>query len=109
MENPNAKKMVRRTDPDTSVDAAILLDPTKLEKIVLDKVAECGEEGATMSEIEIMLKGLHPSSITPRFRPLIEKGHIIVDDRTRKGLRSNRQQRIHWTKENYNQGDKNDV
>ena len=36
MENKNAFKMVRTTDPDTSVDAAISLDPTKLEKIVLE-------------------------------------------------------------------------
>ena len=101
MENQNAYKMRRNSDPQTSKDAAISIDPTKLEKIVLEAVSHFREQGATMSEIERMLVTIHPASITPRFKPLIEKGLIKVDDRTRKSVRSNRQQRIHWVAEYY--------
>ena len=101
MENQNAYKMRRNSDPQTSKDAAISLDPTKLEKIVLEAVSQFREQGATMSEIERMLVTIHPASITPRFKPLIEKGLIKTDNRTRKSVRSNRQQRIHWATEYY--------
>lgn len=100
MENKNAYKMVRTTDPDTSVDAAINLDVTKLEKIVLDAIAMFGRFGATMDEIDQFLS-IRTSSITPRFKPLIDKGLVTVDGRTKKGLYSNRQQRIHWATEYY--------
>jgi DNA-binding HxlR family transcriptional regulator len=103
MENKDAYKMARNTDPDTSIDAAISIDPTKMEKIVLEAVSQFRERGATMSEIERMLVTIHPASISPRFKPLIEKGLIKVDDRTRKSVRSNRQQRIHWATEFYNE------
>ena len=103
MENKDAYKMRRNTDPETSKNAAISLDPNKLEKIVLEAVSQFREQGATMSEIERMLVTIHPASITPRFKPLIEKGFIKVDDRTRKSVRSNRQQRIHWATEYYNE------
>ncbi len=62
----------------------------------MEAVSQFREQGATMSEIERMLVTIHPASITPRFKPLIEKGLIKTDDRTRKSVRSNRQQRIHW-------------
>ena len=101
MENKDAYKMARTNDPDTSIDAAISLDPTKMEKIVLEAVSQFRERGATMSEIERMLVTIHPASISPRFKPLIEKGLIRIDDRTRKGMRSKRQQRIHWATEYY--------
>ena len=103
MENKDAYKMRRNSDPQTSKDAAISIDPTKLEKIVLEAVSQFREQGATMSEIERMLVTIHPASITPRFRPLIEKGLIKTDNRTRKSVRSNRQQRIHWASEFYNE------
>ena len=101
MENKDAYKMVRTTDPDTSIDAAISIDPTKLEKEVLNAVRHFGESGATMDQVDDVLPQLRIGSISPRFRPLIEKGFIKVDDRTRKGMYSNKQQRIHWATEYY--------
>ena len=101
MENQNAYKMRRNTDPQTSKNAAISLDPTKMEKIVLEAVSQFREQGATMSEIDRMLVTIPLTSISPRFKPLIEKGFIKVDDRTRKGMYSNKQQRIHWATEYY--------
>jgi len=103
MENQNAYKMRRNSDPQTSKDAAISLDPTKLEKEVLNAVRHFGESGATMDQVDDVLPKLRIGSISPRFRPLIEKGFIKVDDRTRKGLYSNRQQRIHWATEYYHE------
>ena len=101
MENQNAYKMRRNTDPETSKNAAISIDPTKLEKIVLEAVSQFREQGATMSEIERMLVTIHPASITPRFKPLMEKGFVIGDGRTRKAIYSNKQQRILWAVEFY--------
>ena len=101
MENKEAYKMVRTTDPDTSVDAAISLNPTKLEKKVLDCIKKRKHLGATMDEVDLLLPSVRSSSISPRFKPLMEKGFVIGDGRTRKAIYSNKQQRILWATEFY--------
>ena len=101
MENKDAYKMVRTTDPDTSIDAAISIDPTRLESLVLDAIRHFGESGATMDEVDRALPDVRASSISPRFKPLMEKGFVIGDGRTRKAIYSNKQQRILWAVEFY--------
>ena len=101
MENKEAYKMVRATDPETSVDAAITLNPTKLESIVLDCIRERQHLGATMDEVDLLLPSIRSSSISPRFKPLMEKGYLVADGRTRKAIHSNKQQRILWATEFY--------
>lgn len=106
MENKNAYKMVRTTDPDTSVAAAITLDPTRLESLVLDSIRHFGESGATMDEVDRALPDVRAGSISPRFKPLMEKGYVIGDGRTRKAIYSNKQQRILWAVEFYKEEEK---
>mgnify|MGYP001225935861 FL=1 len=101
MENKEAYKMVRTTDPDTSIDAAITVNATKLESVVLEAIKKWGEHGATMDEVEKTLSGIRSSSISPRFKPLMEKGYLKADGRTRKAIYSNKQQRILWATEFY--------
>jgi len=101
MENQNAYKMRRNSDPQTSKDAAISIDPTRLESLVLDAIRHFGESGATMDEVDRVLPDVRASSISPRFKPLMEKGFVIGDGRTRKAIYSNKQQRILWAVEFY--------
>lgn len=101
MENKDAYKMVRTTDPDTSVDAAITVNATKLELIVLEAIKMHTKYGANCDQLDQYLPEVRASSISPRLKPLIDKGLITVDGRTRKALYSNKQQRIHWATEYY--------
>ena len=65
----------RRSDPDTSHDAAAQVNPNLREWQVMDCVAEA-VEGWTIKETCIA-SDLPECSISPRFRPLIEKGMIV--------------------------------
>lgn len=63
----------RTTDPETSREAARALDPTDLERRVLDAIRTLG--GATIHEVA-EITGLPEVSVSPRFRPLASKGLI---------------------------------
>tara|TARA_R110000796_G_scaffold252345_1_gene386184 strand:+ start:2527 stop:2847 length:321 start_codon:yes stop_codon:yes gene_type:complete len=101
MKNNEAYKMFRTTDPQTSVDAAKSLNPTRLESLVLEAIRQREDFGCTMDEVESLLPKVRASSISPRFKPLMEKGYVVGDGRTRKAIFSNKQQRILWAKEFY--------
>tara|TARA_R100001460_G_scaffold29909_3_gene59217 strand:+ start:2731 stop:3048 length:318 start_codon:yes stop_codon:yes gene_type:complete len=103
MKNQNAYKMARTTDPETSHKAAKNIEPTRLESVVLDAIRHFGESGATMDEVDEALPNIRSASISPRFKPLLDKGYVIGDGRTRKALYSNKQQRILWAVEFYNE------
>ena len=75
---------------DTSVDALASIDVTKLERIVLTAIQSFGKKGCISDEV---LLGYRYSSITPRYRALIDNGLIEIIG-TRKGV-SGRQQRVY--------------
>lgn len=84
----------RYNDPDTSVEAAVSVDATRLEAIVLEAIRSCREKGATSSEL-VALTHMDWPTVTPRCRPLVRKGLIYDSGERRKGLWSNRNQ-IVW-------------
>ena len=95
-----AYKLVRRDDPATSHDAAESIDATAMESIVADAIWESRETGAIADDVCNALPRHAYNSITPRFKPLKEKGIIIVDG-TRRKARSGRSQMVMWHKEFY--------
>ena len=103
MKNQNAYKMARTTDLETCHKAAKNIEPTRLESVVLDAIRHFGESGATMDEVDEAVSNIRRASISPRFKPLLDKGYVIGDGRTRKALYSNKQQRILWAVEFYNE------
>jgi len=78
---------------DTSMDALASIDVTKLERIVLTAIQSFGKKGCISDEVLLGLPGYRYSSITARYRALIDNGLIEIIG-TRKGV-SGRQQRVY--------------
>ena len=72
-----AFKLARREDPVTSHQAAHLVDSTKLEKMVYEAIKGF-PEGCISDEILAMYPQYPYSSITARYRALLDKGFIEV-------------------------------
>jgi len=77
---------------DTSEAALASIDVTKLEQIVLTAIRSFGKKGCISDEVLLGLPGHRYSSVTPRYRALIDNGFIEIIG-TRKGV-SGRQQRV---------------
>lgn len=76
-----AYKSVRNSDPSTSHEAAEKLDATKLEQLVLTYIAAY-THGCISEQVEKAMfthEGIKASSVTPRYRKLLEKGLIKID------------------------------
>jgi len=87
------KKLVRTNDPDTSHDAAHAVDSTKLEGMVYEAIKKFGDNGCISDQILAMHPTYPYSSITARFRSLLDKG-FIVDTGERRPGRSGKSQRV---------------
>ena len=86
-----AFKLVRKDDPTTSHQAAQGVDTTKLERIVYEAIKSF-PEGCISDEVLEALPDHRYSSITPRYKALLQKGFIeIVGE---KEGRSGRKQRL---------------
>ena len=70
-------KLVRKDSPQTSVEAAQAVDSTKLEQIVYEAIKGF-PEGCISDEILEMYPHYPYSSITARYRALLDKGFIEV-------------------------------
>ena len=70
-------KLVRKDSPQTSVEAAQTVDSTKLEQIVYEAIKGF-PEGCISDEILKMYPNYPYSSITARYRALLDKGFIEV-------------------------------
>lgn len=66
----------RNSDPDTSREAGLSIDVTRLEGIILDKLRRYAAPGATAYELAEAL-GMSLVSVSPRMRPLVEKRRIV--------------------------------
>ena len=84
-------KLVRNQDPTTSHQAAQAVDTTKLESLVYEAIKGF-PDGCISDEILEMYPEYPYSSITARYRALLDKGYIEIIG-TRVG-RSGRKQRI---------------
>lgn len=77
----------RRTDPATSRAAAASLSAatlTRLEDLVLRACRDAGESGLTTIELADRL-GIDRVTVSPRIRPLVEKGLLADSGARRKG------------------------
>ena len=72
-----AFKLARREDPVTSHQAAQVVDSTKLEQMVYEAI-KSHPEGCISDEILEMYPNYPYSSITARYRALLDKGFIEV-------------------------------
>ena len=72
-----AFKLVRKEDPTTSHQAAQAVDSTKLEQMVYEAI-KSHPEGCISDEILEMYPNYPYSSITARYRALLDKGFIEV-------------------------------
>jgi hypothetical protein len=86
-----AFKLVRKEDPTTSHEAAKAVDTTKLERIVYEAI-QSFPNGCISDEVLEALPDHRYSSITPRYKALLQKGFIEIVG-TKEG-RSGRNQRI---------------
>ena len=84
-------KLVRKEDPITSHEAAQAVDTTKLERIVYEAI-QSFPEGCISDEVLEALPDHRYSSITPRYKALLQKGFIEITG-TKEG-RSGRNQRV---------------
>jgi hypothetical protein len=72
-----AFKLVRKEDPTTSHQAAQAVDSTKLEQMVYEAI-KSHPDGCISDEILAMYPQYPYSSITARYRALLDKGFIEV-------------------------------
>ncbi len=72
-----AFKLARREDPTTSHQAAQAVDSTKLEQMVYEAIKSF-PDGCISDEILAMYPNYPYSSITARYRALLDKGFIEV-------------------------------
>lgn len=86
------RALFRKTDPDTSKEAAKTVDVRNLEKLVYDAI-KAAPDGLTAEEIFQALPGIRLNSVTPRIAPLIKKGYIY-DTGERRRSSSGRSQRV---------------
>lgn len=84
--------LFRKSDPDTSVEAALSIDTTEIEGYVLEAIKQ-RPEGCIADDVIKELSGLSSNTITPRFATLIRKG-LIIDTGERRRAVSGRNQRV---------------
>jgi len=70
-------KLVRNQDPTTSHQAAQVVDTTKLESLVYEAI-KSHPDGCISDEILAMYPNYPYSSITARYKSLLDKGFIEV-------------------------------
>jgi hypothetical protein len=86
-----AFKLHRKDSPETSKEAAQGVDTTKLEQIVYEAIKGF-PNGCISDEVLEALSDYRYSSITPRYRALLDKGFIEITG-TKDG-RSGKKQRV---------------
>jgi hypothetical protein len=87
------QKLVRTEDPDTSHASANAVDTTKLEALVYEAIKKYGDRGCISDQIRALYPSYPYSSITARYRALLDKGFIIDTGERRQG-QSGRSQRV---------------
>lgn len=71
-------ELLHRADSDeTSIDAAYVIDSTKLERMVHEAIIDCGADGAIADDLLERFARLPYSSVTARFAALERKGFIV--------------------------------
>jgi hypothetical protein len=84
--------LARKTDPETSHEAAGGIKVAPLEAVVLEAL-KAAPAGYTADELAIKLPTIPMNTLTPRFASLMRKG-LIRDTGERRQGRSGRSQRV---------------
>jgi hypothetical protein len=87
------RRLVRTNSPDTSHAAAESVDTSRLEQMVYEAILNFGQRGCISDEVRKVFSGYPYSSITARYRALIDKGYIEDTGERRQGL-SGKNQRV---------------
>lgn len=87
------KTLHRRGGPDTSRAAAYSVDTTHLEGLVYQAIASYGDAGCISDEVRERFSHFPYSSVTARYKALMDKG-LIEDTGIRRAGRSGRGQRV---------------
>jgi hypothetical protein len=93
------KKLARRGDPDTSNEAAQAVDTTRLEALVYEAIRSFGDQGCISDDVRALFPGLPYSSVTARYKALIDKGYIEDTGARREGGSGRSQRVLRATKE----------
>ena len=88
-----AQHLVRRDAIDTSIEAAQKLDTSKLEEMVFEQIKKSGEHGCISDDVLAAFPQLPYSSVTARYRSLLDKQYIEDTGERRPG-NSGRSQRV---------------
>jgi hypothetical protein len=88
-----SNKLVRTDDPDTSHQSANAVDSVKLEQLVYETIKKFGDGGCISDQVRAMHPTYPYSSITARYRALLDKGFIVDTGERRKG-KSGKSQRV---------------
>lgn len=88
----DAARLFRADSPDTSRAAALAVDTTRLEAMVFEAVRSF-PAGCIQDDVLARFRDMPYSSVTARFRALLDKG-LIVDTGDRRRGRSGRSQRV---------------
>jgi len=89
----NPKILARRNDPDTSHEAAQSIDSTTLERMVYEAILSFGSRGCISDEVRAMYPWLPYSSVTARYKSLLDKKYI-TDTGARRAGKSGKNQRV---------------
>lgn len=85
-------QFARSTDPQTSKNAITETSATHLEQLVLAAI-RFFPNGCIGEDIERLLSHIPYRTVSPRFRPLIEKG-LVLDTGEKRKASSGRSQRL---------------
>jgi len=88
-----ARYLRRNQDPETSHEAAELVDTTKLEELVYNVIASYSQEGCIGDDVVRSLQsmGHGVQTVSPRYAPLLRKNKIYRLGDKRKGNTSRKQ------------------
>jgi hypothetical protein len=86
--------LARREDPDTSHEAAALVDATGLMREIYFAMLPFGAKGCTSDEVGDALPHLENQTFTPRFIQMIKRGYIELTGEKRVGHHNNRMQQV---------------
>lgn len=85
VESAEDKGLARSTDPDTSQSAADTVDVESLQEKVLNAINSFGAKGCISDDVMGNFPFDGPQTITPRYKPLLNKGLIWDTGDRRKG------------------------
>lgn len=93
------RKLVRSDAIDTSIEAAMSVDTTALERLVYEAIHSYGHRGCISDQLIATFAKYPYSSITARYRALLDKNYIEDTGERRPG-KSGRNQRVMRARKN---------